>query len=43
MALRVLLVDDEEDIVEVIQDRLEAYGFTVTTAGTGLKRSKNFP
>ena len=37
MALRVLLVDDEEDIVEVIQDRLEAYGFTVTTAGTGVE------
>jgi two-component system, NtrC family, response regulator AtoC len=37
MARRVLLVDDEEDIVEVIQDRLEAYGFTVTTAGTGLE------
>ena len=35
MARRVLLVDDEEDIVEVIQDRLEAYGFTVITAGTG--------
>jgi DNA-binding response OmpR family regulator len=35
MGLRVLLVDDEEDIVEVIQDRLEAYGFTVVTARTG--------
>jgi DNA-binding response OmpR family regulator len=40
MALRVLLVDDEEDIVEVIQDRLEAYGFTVTTARTGLEALK---
>ena len=40
MARRVLLVDDEEDIVEVIQDRLEAYGFTVTTAGTGLEALK---
>ena len=40
MALRVLLVDDEEDIVEVIQDRLEAYGFTVTTAGTGVEALK---
>jgi CheY-like chemotaxis protein len=40
MGLRVLLVDDEEDIVEVIQDRLEAYGFTVTTAGTGLEALK---
>jgi DNA-binding response OmpR family regulator len=40
MARRVLLVDDEEDIVEVIQDRLEAYGFTVITAGTGLEALK---
>lgn len=40
MARRVLLVDDEEDIVEVIQDRLEAYGFTVTTARTGLEALK---
>src|SRR5439155_18078254 len=40
MARRVLVVDDEEDIVEVIQDRLEAYGFTVTTAGTGLEALK---
>ncbi len=40
MARRVLLVDDEEDIVEVIQDRLEAYGFTVTTAGTGVEALK---
>ena len=37
MGLRVLLVDDEEDIIEVIQDRLEAYGFTVMTAGTGVE------
>lgn len=35
MGLKVLVVDDEEDIVEVLQDRLEAYGFTVVTAGTG--------
>lgn len=40
MALKVLVVDDEEDIVEVIQDRLEAYGFTVVTAGTGLEALK---
>ena len=40
MGLRVLLVDDEPDIVEVIQDRLEAYGFTVVTAGTGLEALK---
>ena len=37
MGLKVLLVDDEEDIIEVIQDRLEAYGFTVATASTGLE------
>jgi CheY-like chemotaxis protein len=37
MALKVLLVDDEPDILEVIQDRLEAYGFTVVTAGNGLE------
>jgi CheY-like chemotaxis protein len=37
MGLRVLLVDDEQDIIEVIQDRLEAYGFTVVTAGTGVE------
>jgi DNA-binding response OmpR family regulator len=40
MALKILLVDDEPDIVEVIQDRLEAYGFTVVTAGTGLEALK---
>jgi len=40
MGLKVLLVDDEEDILEVIQDRLEAYGFTVVTAGTGLEALK---
>jgi DNA-binding response OmpR family regulator len=40
MGLKVLLVDDEPDIVEVIQDRLEAYGFTVVTAQTGLEALK---
>lgn len=40
MGLKVLVVDDEEDIREVIQDRLEAYGFTVITAGTGLQALK---
>jgi CheY-like chemotaxis protein len=40
MGLRVLLVDDEEDIIEVIQDRLEAYGFTVATARTGVEALK---
>jgi CheY-like chemotaxis protein len=40
MGLKILLVDDEPDIIEVIQDRLEAYGCTVTTAGTGLEALK---
>jgi DNA-binding response OmpR family regulator len=40
MGLKILLVDDEPDIVEVIQDRLEAYGFTVITAGTGVEALK---
>jgi CheY-like chemotaxis protein len=40
MGLKVLVVDDEADIVEVIQDRLEAYGFTVATAGNGLEALK---
>src|SRR6266403_4513826 len=40
MGLKILLVDDEPDIIEVIQDRLEAYGFTVVTAGTGLEALK---
>jgi CheY-like chemotaxis protein len=40
MGLKVLLVDDEPDIIEVIQDRLEAYGFTVVTAATGLEALK---
>ena len=40
MGLKFLVVDDEDDIVEVIQDRLEAYGFTVVTAGTGLEALK---
>ena len=35
--LRVLLVDDEADILEVIQDRLEAYGFNVVTASNGVE------
>jgi CheY-like chemotaxis protein len=40
MGLKILLVDDEPDIVEVIRDRLEAYGFTVVTAGTGVEALK---
>jgi two-component system response regulator AtoC len=35
MGLKVLVADDEEDILEVIQDRLEACGFTVVTAANG--------
>jgi DNA-binding response OmpR family regulator len=35
MDLKFLLVDDEQDILEVVQDRLEAYGFKVVTAGNG--------
>lgn len=40
MALRFLLADDEEDIIEVVQDRLEACGFSVTTAANGLEAMK---
>ncbi len=40
MGLKVLVVDDEEDIVEVIQDRLENYGVTVVTARTGVEALK---
>ena len=32
MGLKVLIADDEEDLVEALRDRLEAYGFTVITA-----------
>jgi DNA-binding response OmpR family regulator len=35
MSFKVLVVDDEEDLVDVLRDRLEAYGFTVLTASTG--------
>jgi CheY-like chemotaxis protein len=42
MGLKVLLVDDEEDVLEVIRDRLEANGFTVVTAGTGLEALRKF-
>jgi CheY-like chemotaxis protein len=42
MGLKVLLVDDEEDVLEVIRDRLEANRFTVVTAGTGLEALKKF-
>ena len=32
---KVLIADDEADLVDVLRDRLEAYGCTVLTAGTG--------
>ena len=35
MRRKVLVVDDEPDILEVLKDRLEAYGFVVVTANTG--------
>ncbi len=34
---RVLVVDDEEDIVELIRFNLERAGFDVVTAGTGIE------
>ena len=40
MDLKFLLVDDEEDILEIIQDRLEAYGFAVVTARNGREALK---
>ena len=35
MGLRVLVADDEEDILDIVQDRLEACGFNVITATNG--------
>lgn len=35
MGLRILVADDEEDILEIMRDRLEACGFDVITAATG--------
>ena len=40
MGLRVLVADDEADILEVIEDRLAAHGFTVVTAATGAEAFK---
>jgi DNA-binding response OmpR family regulator len=40
VTLKILLVDDEADIVEVVQDRLEHYGFNVVSAGNGLDALK---
>jgi DNA-binding response OmpR family regulator len=35
MALKILLADDEDDIRDVIEDRLISWGFNVATASTG--------
>ncbi len=35
MSLKLLLADDENDIREVIEDRLNSWGFDVVTATTG--------
>jgi DNA-binding NtrC family response regulator len=35
MHIRVLLVDDEKDFVDVLAERLENRGFKVSTAGSG--------
>ena len=35
MRRNILVIDDEEDIVEVFRDRLETYGFRVSTAFSG--------
>ena len=40
MGLKILVADDEEDIIEVVQDRLEACGFAVTTAVNGREALK---
>jgi len=33
----VLIVDDETDVIEVLQDRLESYGLKVSSAESGLQ------
>ena len=40
---RVLVVDDEPNIVEVITMALRFQGFEVETAGTGARRSPRSP
>jgi CheY-like chemotaxis protein len=35
MKLKILVVEDEEDIAAVLRDRLESFGAAVTIAGTG--------
>lgn len=34
---KILLADDEEDILEIVADRLEFYGFEVRTARNGIQ------
>jgi two-component system NtrC family response regulator len=36
-SLRVLIVDDEEDIRDILSDRLQAYGYEIVTAADGLE------
>lgn len=42
MRRKVLVVDDEPDILEVLKDRLEGYGFIVVTAKTGREALQRF-
>jgi DNA-binding response OmpR family regulator len=35
MALRILIADDEDDVREVIEDRLNSWGFNVVAVTTG--------
>lgn len=37
MALKILIIDDEEDVIEILRDRLVSYGFEVFSAGSGLQ------
>jgi len=37
MTTKVLLVDDDPDILMLLQDRLESYGYSTATAGDGAK------
>jgi DNA-binding response OmpR family regulator len=47
MALKILIADDEDDVREIIEDRLDSWGFNVvavTTGGEALQKisSENF-
>ncbi len=37
MEPKILVVDDDPDIITVLQDRLEAQGYEILTAGDGLR------